>query len=113
MFPACLFTGTLAESIPKLESIVDIDFVPFGNAYIKTEECKGKEYPAIRKCWCTESVNKAAADAFTGIPPIPIQSPKSEPEPKLLFFFLFFYLFLLLLLLRDLNAQKLSAPQLS
>lgn len=56
----------MAESIPKLESIVDIDFVPFGNAYVKTEECKGKEYPAIRECWCTDSVNKAAADAFTG-----------------------------------------------
>ena len=33
---------------------------------MKTKECEGKSYPAIRECWCSESVNKNADDAFTG-----------------------------------------------
>lgn len=56
----------MGKSIPELESIVEIDFVPFGNAYIKTDECKHKSYPAIRECWCTDSVNANASDAFSG-----------------------------------------------
>jgi len=49
-----------------LGSIVDLDFIPFGNAYVVVDACKGKAYPEIRKCWCEESVNKNASDAFAG-----------------------------------------------
>lgn len=38
-------------SAKGIESIMDFEYVPFGNAYYDIKECKGLQYPDSRFCW--------------------------------------------------------------